>query len=157
MHLPLLFRTRTSIADAQGALQSLLQRGLSKTTQCRLLTRTRAGECHARTARLFGWSTGAASRLWFVVPRHSRLACGVQRGTEIMVEISDPKLARTFHAAGRARLIESRHEPVYLHPSVDSSMLRIDSDPLDFVFVRVELHPAGEEHAQAHAGGLAAA
>jgi hypothetical protein len=157
MHLPLLFRIGTSTADSQAALQSLLQRGLSKTSQCRLLTRTRSGECHARTARLFGWSFGATTTLWFVVPRHSQLASGVHSGAEVMVEISEPKLARHLHVAGRARLVESRHEPVYLHPSVRNSALRIDSDPLDFVFVRVELRPAGEERAPVRADRLAAA
>jgi hypothetical protein len=157
MHLPLLFRTRTSIADAQDALQSLLQHGFSKNGQCRLLTRTRSGEYHARTARLFGWSPGASATLWFMVPRHSQLTWGVRGGAQVMVEIADSKLARVLHVAGRSTLIEGRHESVYLHPSVDSAVLRIDSDPLDFVFVRVELERAGEEHAPVQAASLAAA
>jgi hypothetical protein len=156
MHIPLLFRTRTSIADSPSALQSLLQRGLSKTSRCRLLMRMRSGQCYARTVRLFGWSPGANPHLWFVSSRQSQLAYCVRSGAEVMVEISDPKLPQPIRVAGHAKRVDSRHEPVYLHPSVRSTTMQIASDPLDFVFLQVELRPACEEHAFLNADSLAA-
>ena len=156
MHIPLLFRTKTSTADSPSTLQSLLQRGLSQASRCQLLTRMRSGECHARTVRLFGWSPGANPNLWFLSPRQSQLAFCVRNGAEVMVEIRDPKLPQPIRVAGRAKRVDGRHEPVYLHPSVRSAPVQIASDPLDFVFLQVELRPAGEEHALSHAESVAA-
>jgi len=156
MHIPLLFRSKSSIADSPDALQSLLQRGLSKATQCRLLTRTRSGQCHARTLRLFGWSQAKHPSLWFVIPRQTQLASGIRSVADVMVEISDPHLSRAIRVSGQAKLVESRHEAAYLHPSVRSALVRVDSDPLDFVFLRVEVRPVDEEQAFFHAESLAA-
>jgi hypothetical protein len=157
MHIPLLFRSKSSITDSPDALQSLLQRGLTKATQCRLLTRMRSGQCHARAVRLFGWSQAKHPSLWFVIPRQTQLASGIRSVADVMVEISDPSLSRAILVGGQAKLVESRHEPVYLHPSVRSASVRIDSDPLDFVFLRVEVRPADEVQAFSHAASLAAA
>jgi hypothetical protein len=156
MHIPLLFRTRT-IADPPSVLRSLLQRGVSKSSRFRLLTYSRAGECHARTLRLFGWSLDETPSLWFMAPRQSQVAFSLHSGAEAMLEIGDPKVGQLIRVAGHARLVPTVHEPAYLHSSVRSASLKIVSDPLDFVFLRVELRSPGEAQAPMHLEHLAAA
>ncbi len=156
MHIPLLLRTRT-VADPPSAVRSMLQRGVSKSTSFRLLTRTRAGDCHARTLRLFGWSLSDTPSLWFMAPRHSQVALSLHRGADVMLEVDDSKAGAPIRVAAHARLIPGCHEPVYLHPSVHSPTLKIATDPLDFVFLRVDLRSAGEVQTQMPVQRLAAA
>ncbi len=156
MHIPLLFRDRT-FSDPPSAVHSLLRHGVSKSSQFRLLTRTRAGEYYARTLRLFGWSLAATPSLWFMAPRHSQLAMSLHGGAEVMLEVDDPKVGQPIRVAASASLVPSCHEPVYLHPSARNAMLKIVTDPLDFVFLRVDLRAASEAPAPVQLGTLAAA
>jgi len=135
MNIPFRLRMRPEATD----LQSVLQRLLSRHSRCRVLTRTRWGQRNALLLRLFNWNIGPRSDLWFLVPKGSGVALDALRDPEVSVEIANPSTRKAVRVEGRAKLVNSHHEPVYLHPSVQGAGVKVAADPLAFDFLRVEL------------------
>ena len=113
---------------------------LQRARHCLLTSRLSAGDPHSAKVRISMTSAEGEPHLWIMVPRDSHTALDVAADPDVTLSFVDPRSLRLIHLTGQVALMESHHDPVYLHPSVQNEpQLSIVEGEQDFVMMRVDL------------------
>jgi len=125
-----------------------------KAKSCVLTSTTARGEPHARKVRVATCSQDG-SHLWFVLPRESSVANDIARDPHVTLSVMNANTMRLVHVAGKASVLGSRHDPVYLDPDFrQEETLDVRGETLDITLLRVDVDE-NEVPAEADAAGHA--